>query len=156
MTGTRKSARFDRRRAARRKQRVPALVGPKRAAAEQCENALIQELAADGARIVSGAPLKEEDSLVLYVGDEQKPVRAKVVWVRKEGMIEKRRSGKPGQAFLAGCRLRAAAAKPAEKKRAVPTVDLASHVMRGAFIAGALGLAGLVIYAIVSLGNMMG
>jgi hypothetical protein len=160
MTSPRRSRRFDRRKATRRMQRISALVGTKHDPPENCENAVVEEIGRGGLRIRSGANLNPEDSLILYVGPEEKPVRAKVRWARKQGVIEKRRTGKPGQAVVAGLVIQERAAQPKRKERAAakrrPGADPTAIVMRVLFAAGALGLVGLLAYAVVSLANMMG
>jgi hypothetical protein len=156
---------IERRRSPRKSDRIKALVGPKDSKSDACENAMIEELGKTGLRIRSGAPLNPDESFFLYVGDDRKPTRAKVIWVKKEGFIEKRRTGKAGQAFVAGVKLRelptkekepkarGAAARRAEVKR---DAEFSTRVVRWVFIGGGVGLLALIIYAVVSLVQLMG
>ncbi len=155
----RTSRRFHRRTALRRDRRLQALVGPKHSPSERCENAVVEEVSKEGVRVRSGAPLRPDDSFFLYVGDKPKPLSAKVVWVRKEGLIEKRQTGKAGQAFVAGCRLRPdkqpREAKPRAAARHAGTADRITLLIRATFVAGGVGLLGLIVYALVALARLM-
>jgi len=133
------------------------LVGPKNTPVDQCENAVVEEVGSGGLRIRAGSHLNEEDSLFLYVGDNRKPVRAKVVWVRKDGLIEKRKTGKTGQAFIAGCKVRgtAASAKPREAARSGDSGDLAARLFRWGLVAGGLGFSAVIVYILVMLLQMV-
>lgn len=155
----RTSLRSDRRTATRRSRRVQALVGPKHAPSERCENAVVEEVSKEGLRVRSGAPLRPDDSFFLYVGDKPKPLSAKVVWVRKEGVIEKRQSGKTGQAFIAGCRLRPSKPEREAKSRGASghagAGDRITLLIRATFVAGGVGLLGVIVYALVALARLM-
>ena len=157
MASTRRSRRIDRRRSDRKPKRVSALVGKKRTAPRDCENGIVQEYGSGGLRIISGTPIKPEDSCVLYVGIEEKPIGAKVIWVRKQGIIEKRKSGKPGQAYVAGCKIKTAeTAKPKKEKgrgaaRRISQTDWTTYIMKSAFIMAGLGIIAFVVYALATL-----
>lgn len=164
MTST-KDIRFDRRGGTRRPKQLRGLVGHKGTPPQNCENALIEDVGGGGLRLRSGSQIRPDESLILYVGDEQKPLPVKVVWAKKEGVIEKRASGKPGQAFVAGCHLKSMdAPKPAEKKRGAAKVakrkfrdgDTGALVIKCAFYAGGLGLLGLILYGALSVLQLMG
>ncbi|MBI2899652.1 MAG: PilZ domain-containing protein [Planctomycetes bacterium] len=163
----RQSRRFDRRTATRRSRRIPAFVGPKQTPSEKCENAVVEDVSKGGLRVRSGAPLRPDESFFVYVGDKPQPMHAKVVWVRKEGLIEKRTTGKAGQAFLAGCQVQRAQEKPHDEAprrnrkargaaRVSPgTADRMTILLRIALAAGGLGLLALVAYFVASLVNLM-
>ncbi len=150
--------RFDRRGGTRRPKQIRGLVGPKGTPPQSCENAIIEDVGGGGLRLRAGSQVRPDESLILYVGDEQKPLGVKVVWAKKEGVIEKRASGKPGQAFLAGCHLKSKdAPKPAERKRGAAKAarfresDTGALAIKCAFYAGGLALLGLILYGALSI-----
>lgn len=162
MQSKRRSSRFDRRREMRQNLRLPGLVGPGRTPPQQCEHATIEEMGDQGLRIRSAKPLNVEDSLVLYVEDNPEPVRARVVWVRKDGIMVRRHTGKASAAFVAGCRigedeLTLSTAFEKLQKSAVKAAlsDLPVRIARVGVIVGAALLAGMVVYAGVSLASLL-
>lgn len=122
----------------------------------QCENGLIEDVDRSGAgvRLRAATELRPEDSLILYVGEKQEPMAAKVIWVRREGLIEKRRTGKPAQAFVAGCVVKGLEAPKPRRKRG-PETDYSVLLMRALFAAGGLAGIGVLVYILVALFRLM-
>jgi hypothetical protein len=121
--------------------RVRGLVGPKRASPEECEDAIVEALPSGGLRVRSGARLAMNDSIILYLETESHPVRAKVLAARPAGVMDKRRTGKPGQAYVADCRIR-------REPRGGIRLAL---ILRWAILAGALGLAAFLLHGLVTI-----
>ncbi len=149
-----KTSRIDRRRATRRLRREGALVGSRKARMDRCENAVIEEISRSGLRIRSGARLRREESVVLYPNNGAQRYHLEVVWIRREGLIEKRATGRPGQAFVAGCRLKAPERKRERQKKKVARVgdgQATALVFRFLMIGAAVGLVGAIAYLLSSL-----
>lgn len=162
MATKRQSRRFDRRRTVRRNRPMSALVRSHRFKGARSENAFVQEMSSKGMRVISGIPLVEKDRVVLYMGEEKKPVSAQVVWARKEGIIEKRLTGKPGQAFVAGCvfveeKPKKSPRKPVRQiKVSRKGAEYSNRLVRVIVIAAALGLGALLVNASFSRLSMLG
>lgn len=154
MASPRQSRRFDRRSITRRSRKISALVGRKGALPEACENAIVEDVArgGSGVRLRAATELRPEDSLFLYVGDKP-PMAVKVVWAKRDGLLEKRQSGKPGQAFVAGCRLNKI--KPRRSFWRGLRIDPTANLPRILFAVFGLGFAGLMIYVLASLFKLM-
>ena len=142
---------------------TPALIGQKKARPRECENAVIEEMGHNTARIRSARPLKPKDSVVLYVGEKLKPLHSKVIRARREGFISTRRMGKPGQAFVAGCRL-SEWKEPAEigeivqkagKRALAASLQGLPFLVRWTIIAVGIGLAGTLTYGLISIGRLL-
>ena len=162
METRRRSRRFDRRKTVRRSRPSPALVRSHRLKGDRSENAFIQEMSSKGMRVTSGIPLMEKDRVVLYIGEEKKPVVAQVVWARKEGIIEKRMTGKPGQAFVAGCTFVRESPKKPRKKKAAPVrisrkgSEYSARLIRILLIGGGLAMLAIGINIVFSLFSILG
>jgi len=146
----------DRGEAARQRRTKQALVGRKGSERRQCENALIEDDSGEGILVRSGAPLQEGDSVVLFVDEEMERLRAKVMWVRKEGLIEKRKNLQPGQAYLAGMRIKARRRATIRRKKESAPEPVVQDVswerpVRLALITLGLIAAGTVAYLATSL-----
>ncbi len=140
METRRRSRRFDRRKTVRRSRPSRALVRYHRLKGDRSENAYIQEMSSKGMRVTSGIPLEAKDRVVLYIGEEKKPVVAQVVWARKQGIIEKRMTGKPVKQI----------------KISRKGVEFSNRLVRGVMIAAGLGLLALLIHMSFSLFSMLG
>ena len=163
METRRRSRRFDRRKTVRRTRPTRALVRSSRCKGKQAENAYVQEMSSKGMRVTCGVPVAERDRLTVYLGTEKKPVSAQVIWARKEGLIEKRLTGKPGQAFVAGCTfVKKKTKRRAQKKRSDfgpitisrKGAENADRLIRMVLIAGSLGmvaLCGQIVFTLFSL-----
>lgn len=153
----RRSRRIDRRQWLRKEERRDALVGPKRHTVSRCENAVIEESGEGGLRIRSAAPVHRKETLVLYVGEKRRRMKAKVVWVKQEGLIEKRLTGKPCRAFVAGCLVKEAEGEQRFRRESKieVTADKTARVVRGAIITAGIGLAGAVAYFVASLVHLI-
>lgn len=155
----------ERRRAQRKDCRIPALAGAKRAKPFDCENAVVEEMGSGNARIRSARPLREKDSVLLYVGEgkSRRPYHTKVVWAREDGFIGTRKMGKPGPAYLAGCRLTelkesnlvGKSVQSAGKKALHLSVNGIPLLVRAAIYALGIGLAGTTLYGLISLSRLL-
>ena len=154
METRRRSRRFDRRKTVRRARPARALVRSNRCKGKQAENAYVQEMSSKGMRVTCGVPVAEKDRLTVYLGAEKKPVTAQVIWAKKEGVIEKRLTGKPGQAFVAGCTyVEKPRSKPKKKKAPVAPIsispkgaEISDRFIRMVLIGGVLGMAALCVH----------
>ena len=147
---------FDRRRATRRQKSVAALVGPRHARPATCENAFVEDVSRGGMRVRSARSLAPGDSPVLYVGGLRQAVAAKVRWVRRHGLIVRRDSGKPSQAYVAGCALSDAPAPrpaPAAPRGSVPAAVVIWSMRIGAGLV-ALGLVALLAWLVILVGAL--
>ena len=150
----RKTSRMDRRHATRHLRREGALVGGRKVRKDRRENAVVEEVSRSGLRIRSGARLRREETVVLYADTGAERYHAKVVWIRPDGLIDKRATGRPGQAFVAGCRLKAPQRKRDSRKRQAVRVGdgrTAVLVIRLLLIGAGVGLAGTIAYLLSSL-----
>ncbi len=154
---TRTSDGVERRRAGRRRIDTPALIGGRDMPKERFENGELVEKARGGIRIRSGRPLSVNDTIFVYVDDPSKPVRAKVVWSKADGLIEKRGSGRLGNACAAGCRVMPGE-KKAEAKRGVPNAAAAHAVslaIKLALWGGLMAGVGFFVYLMFALFSMV-
>ena len=154
MDTRRRSRRFDRRKTVRRNQPAAALVRSNRLKGKKAENAYVQEVSSKGMRVTCGVPVAENDRLIVYIGAEKKPVTAQVIWVKKEGIIEKRLTGKPGQAFVAGCAYVEETHRKSKKKKAPVApisisrrgAEISNRFIRMLLVGGVLGMVALCVH----------
>ena len=147
----------ERRLAERRRVEAPALVGGRGMPRERCENGEVVEQGRGGMRIRSGRPLTVNETVFLYVDDRKHPLRAKVVWSKSDGLIEKRGSGRLGNACAAGCRVMPAE-KKVEAKRGVPstaTAHAVSLAIKLAVWGGLMAGVGCLVYVMFALFSMI-
>lgn len=156
---TRKSGRVDRRQARRSPANSPALVGRRDMGKNHFENGVVEDAGRNGVRIRSGLSLNTDETVLIYIGDKPQPVRAKVVWSRSGGLIEKRASGRLGNACVAGCRVLAPEAPKDAKKRPAAaksmTWTIVPILMKVVFYGGVLAVIGALVYVLGSVFSMM-
>lgn len=96
----------ERRHSVRQAISAPALVLHWGSTRQVWESASLQDFGASGFRLRTGLQVRDNDVILILRETDRKPICAEVVWSRKDGLVEKGLSGRCGQAFLAGCRLR--------------------------------------------------
>jgi hypothetical protein len=144
----------DRRRAGRVRAHRDASVGRSGWPAAEYENAVVEDEGGGGCRIRSAVPLERDETVRLRLDEDGRALRAAVVWARPDGIIQKRASGKPGSAYLAGCRLLPSKGS-AKRRPADPTrsrlADILAVAIKTAGVLVAIALVAAVVYAAVAI-----
>jgi hypothetical protein len=150
----------ERRRDIRRRPRLDAFVRPWGYPVGEREYAIVEDASEGGLCLRSATPLRKDDMLALNVAGQPEALKARVVWARRQGLIDLDLSHRIDPAWLAGCEVEApsrARLKPLLKSRGTPPlVEVDTLLMRGLLAAGIIGVGALVVYGFVMLARMMG